>query len=224
MIAFSISFPGRVRGTADPSASRDDKGKGGDSGKGNADACCPATTFHKTVALPFVIPRGCDFFDFSCFWYTPPECFSELPQDRHPERSASRIYRLTEGLQRVVEEPVLSVAEGTPRMIVGRCSLQLSDRKLQRKIKSHKLRPGFPATLRWTRLRVRLSRKERRMKFANATNLNRKSGGAKPTCPALPRLAVGRAVEGSAVQRTSPGNAEFDGQTRLSSRPECTRI
>ena len=33
--------------------------------------------------------------------------------------------------------------------------------------------------LRWTRLRVRLSRKERRMKFANATNLNRKSGGAK---------------------------------------------
>src|SRR6266702_2635997 len=105
MIAFSISFPGRVRGTADPSASRDDKGKGGDSGKGNADACCPATTFHKTVALPFVIPRGCDFFDFSCFWYTPPECFSELPQDRHPERSASRIYRLTEGLQRVVEGP-----------------------------------------------------------------------------------------------------------------------
>ena len=41
-------------------------------------------------------------------------------------------------------------------------------------------RPGFPATPRWTRLRVRLSRKERRMKFANATNLNRKSGGAKP--------------------------------------------
>src|SRR5712672_3564171 len=49
--------------------------------------------------------RGCDFFDFSCFWYTQPECFSELPQDRHPERSASRIYRLTESLQRVVEEP-----------------------------------------------------------------------------------------------------------------------
>jgi hypothetical protein len=39
-------------------------------------------------------------------------------------------------------------------------------------------RPGFPATLRWTRLRVRLSRKERRMKFASATNLNRKSGVA----------------------------------------------
>src|SRR6267154_2227683 len=94
----------------------------------------------------------------------------------------------------------------TPAMLPGRCSLGLSDRKLQRKIKSHKLRTGFPATLRWTRLRVRLSRKERRMNFANATNLNRKSGGAKPTCPALPRLAVGRAVEGSAVPRTFPGN------------------
>jgi hypothetical protein len=41
-------------------------------------------------------------------------------------------------------------------------------------------RPGFPANLRWTRSRVRLSRKERRMKVASATNLNRKSGGAKP--------------------------------------------
>ena len=41
-------------------------------------------------------------------------------------------------------------------------------------------RPGFPATLRRTRLRVRLSLKERRMKFISATNLNRKSGGAKP--------------------------------------------
>src|SRR6266852_3292124 len=57
-------------------------------------------TSHKIVIL-----SGCDFFDFSCFWYTPPECFSELPQDRHPERSASRIYRLTEDLRRVVEGP-----------------------------------------------------------------------------------------------------------------------
>jgi hypothetical protein len=55
---------------------------------------------HKAVIL-----RGCDFFDFSCFWHTQPKYFSNLPQDRHPERSASRIYRLTEGLQRVVEGP-----------------------------------------------------------------------------------------------------------------------
>src|SRR6267143_1891443 len=60
---------------------------------------------HLQLTHRIVILGGCDFFDFSCFWYTPPECFSELPQDRHPERSASRIYRLTEGLQRVVEGP-----------------------------------------------------------------------------------------------------------------------
>ena len=32
----------------------------------------------------------------------------------------------------------------------------------------------------WAKPRVRLSIKERRMKFANATKLHRKSGGAKP--------------------------------------------
>ena len=41
-------------------------------------------------------------------------------------------------------------------------------------------RPGFPATQLWTTPRMRLSRKERRMQCANATNLHRKSGGAKP--------------------------------------------
>jgi hypothetical protein len=38
--------------------------------------------------------------------------------------------------------------------------------------------PGFPATLHWTRPRMRLSFKERRMMFANATKLYRKSGVA----------------------------------------------
>jgi len=62
------------------------------------------------------------------------------------------------------------------------------------------------------------------MRSGNATNFHRKSGGSKPTCP-------GPAVEGSAVLRTSPGNAEFYAQTELSSRlprravgPERTRI
>jgi hypothetical protein len=41
-------------------------------------------------------------------------------------------------------------------------------------------RPGFPAARHWTRLRVRLSLKERRMRSVNATNFHRKSGGAKP--------------------------------------------
>jgi hypothetical protein len=38
--------------------------------------------------------------------------------------------------------------------------------------------PGFPATQHWTRQRVRLSLKERRMMLANATNFYRKSGVA----------------------------------------------
>jgi hypothetical protein len=38
--------------------------------------------------------------------------------------------------------------------------------------------PGFPATQHWTRPRVRLSFKERRMMFASATNFYRKSGVA----------------------------------------------
>jgi hypothetical protein len=38
--------------------------------------------------------------------------------------------------------------------------------------------PGFPATVHWTRPRVRLSVRERRMKCTNATNFHRKSGGA----------------------------------------------
>ena len=41
-------------------------------------------------------------------------------------------------------------------------------------------RPGFPATQCWTKPRLRLSLKERRMECAKATNLNRKSGGAQP--------------------------------------------
>ena len=49
--------------------------------------------------------------------------FNELtgclrPKSRHPERSASRIYHMTESLWRAVEELVLSVAEGTSAMLV----------------------------------------------------------------------------------------------------------
>ena len=43
--------------------------------------------------------------------------------------------RVTLRWGRGVEEPVLSVAEGTPAMPVGRCSWELSGRKLHRKIK-----------------------------------------------------------------------------------------
>jgi hypothetical protein len=62
----------------------------------------------------------------------PISCISSPPQNRHPERSASQIYRKQRALWRGVEEPVLSEAEGTPAMLVGRCASELSGRKLQR--------------------------------------------------------------------------------------------
>jgi hypothetical protein len=46
-------------------------------------------------------------------------CFSsQFPQNCHPERSASQIYRVTQRLWRGVEEPVPSVAEGTPAVLI----------------------------------------------------------------------------------------------------------
>ena len=51
------------------------------------------------------------------------------------ERSALQIYRKQRALWRGVEEPVPSAAEGTPAMLVCRCSWERSGRKLQRKIK-----------------------------------------------------------------------------------------
>src|SRR5580700_8532273 len=51
------------------------------------------------------------------------------------ERSALQIYRKQRALWRGVEEPVPSVAEGTPAMLLCRCSWEFSARKLHRKIK-----------------------------------------------------------------------------------------
>jgi hypothetical protein len=61
---------------------------------------CFSSNSHKIVIL-----RGCDFFDFPRFCHAQPDCSLKLPQGRHPERSASQIYRLTEGFWRGVEGP-----------------------------------------------------------------------------------------------------------------------
>jgi hypothetical protein len=44
--------------------------------------------------------------------------FVELPQNRHPERSASQIDCVTQRLWRGVEEPVPRVAEGTSAVLI----------------------------------------------------------------------------------------------------------
>jgi hypothetical protein len=93
-------------------------------------------------------------------------------QTRHPERSASQIYCTTKGS--------MARSRRTPAMLPGRCSRELSSRKLQRK-KSHKLRPERTRTSCYAALdktACAAFRKESRMKLANATNLDRKSGVA----------------------------------------------
>ena len=44
--------------------------------------------------------------------------FSKHPQNRHPERSASQMDRVTQRLWRGVEEPVPSAAEGTSAVLI----------------------------------------------------------------------------------------------------------
>ena len=52
-----------------------------------------------------VILRACDFFDLFVFSAYQPDVFQALQQNRHPERSASRVYRVTQRLMRGVEGP-----------------------------------------------------------------------------------------------------------------------
>ena len=51
--------------------------------------------------------------------------FFKLPQNRHPERSASQMDRVIQRLWRGVEEPVLSVAEGTSAVRNYPCCYEL---------------------------------------------------------------------------------------------------
>jgi hypothetical protein len=78
--------------------------------------------------------------------------------------------------------------------------------------------PGFPATRHRTRPRVRLSLKERRMKFANATNFNRKSGAAqwRDLCVDAPswkcffdRVAMGRRPTQGDEKRLGPATTLY---------------
>ncbi len=73
---------------------------------------------HKNVIL-----RACDFFDLFVLFLHLTGCFSTPPQNRHPERSASQIYHITEGS--------MARSRRTPAMLVGRCSSELSGHNLQ---------------------------------------------------------------------------------------------
>jgi hypothetical protein len=62
-----------------------------------------------------------------------------LPQTRHPERSASPIDRVIQRLWRGVEEPVLSVAEGTPAVLIS----PMLFRAFQPPSRTERVRYGF---------------------------------------------------------------------------------
>jgi hypothetical protein len=68
--------------------------------------------------------------------------------------------------------------------------------------------PGFPTSPLSPASTYVVLFKENHMQSTEATTLNRKSGEA----------------EGSAVPQTCPGNAQYYTQTKLSSRPERSRI
>jgi hypothetical protein len=158
------------------------------------------------------------------FLYTQPECFSELPQDRHPERSASRIHANRGPYSAESKDP----GDACWQMLFGafRPETTTEDKKSQTPSEAALSRPvppcpgspwgvpwrdlqfrgplletpnsvlkqnvhlacpgapwdrsvpGFPASLHWTRPRMRLSLNERRMMFDNASNFYRKSGVA----------------------------------------------
>ncbi len=94
-------------------------------------------------------------------------------------------------------------------MLVGRCSSQLSSHKLQAKSKkvtsSERTRISYFTALAPATYVVLL--KENHMQLTEAATLDRKFGEA----------------EGSAGPQTTTGNAEYDAQTELSSRPERKR-
>jgi hypothetical protein len=71
------------------------------------------------------------------------------PQSRHPERSAAQIYRITLGLWRAVEEPVLSLPKEPRRCLLADALPSFPATNYRPNQKSHKLRakptcPGMP--------------------------------------------------------------------------------
>jgi hypothetical protein len=111
---------------------------------------------------------------------TRPDVFQSPPKRRHPERSASQTYRISEGFMARSRRACPERSRRNPGDACCRCSSELSGHKLQGKLK--------------------------KSQTPSETDLSRP------------------AAEGSAVPRTTTGNAEYDTQIKLSSRPRASRI
>src|SRR3984957_17175903 len=154
--------------------------------------------------LTFVIPSTVTFSIFSRFC-TRPDIFQSPRKGRHPERSASQIYRITQGF--------MARSRRTPAMFVGRCSSELSGRRLQGKSKVtgsersasqiYRIKEGFMARSRRTPAMLVGGCSSELSGHKLQGKLRKRQT---PSEADLPRLAVGRAAEGSAIPRTLPGN------------------
>jgi hypothetical protein len=88
--------------------------------EGPAVSFCPSdlTAPYKSHHPPLVIPSAAEGPAVRPGSRTKTSVPLVLPQNRHPERSAPQIYPATQRLWRGVEEPVLSVAEGTSAVLI----------------------------------------------------------------------------------------------------------
>ena len=101
---------------------------------------------------------GCDFFDLLCF-FNRPDVFQSPPETRHPERSASQIYRITEGFMARSRRACPERSRGNPGDAVGRCSSKLSGHRHQEieKVTASERTPDFLLRCTHQRPRMRLS-------------------------------------------------------------------
>jgi hypothetical protein len=93
------------------------------------------------LQIPRLRSEAVTFSIFSCFLHIQLAVFQALSspqQSRHPERSASQIYR---------KQGFMARSRRTPAMHVGRGSCELSGRKLHRKIKKSQPLSGAPHRL-----------------------------------------------------------------------------
>ena len=122
---------------------------------------------------------------------TQTDVFNPLAKPSSCERSASQICRTTKGLQ--------ARSRTTPAMTIGRYYWELSGHRLRGKLKKSRPPsvPGFPTSQLLPATAYVVLLKENYIQLIEAATLDRKSGEAD-----LSR----RAVEGSAVLRTFPGN------------------
>jgi hypothetical protein len=107
-------------------------------------------------------------------------CFLNPSQIRHPERSAARIYRITDGLCAKSKDPGDACWQMLFQAFQPRTTCQI-----KKVTSSERTRISCHAAL--ERTTCAPFSKERRMKLANATNFNRKSGEAEGICSSLNR-------------------------------------